>query len=160
MDSLRLVLKALFLFHRLFYPWFFWRAFAWLTQLSWSPIPSCTGKVSYGKLMDNKNVAACFVPLLQKELNGNVERFTTHESNPSCIKSGCLQVAWIMTFNSIKLLRSHAIHESYIHSCCKTSLPWAGKARHMYTCCCKKYPKTSQNLKFHNLTFPVTKMFR
>ena len=29
--------------------------------LSWSPIPSCTGKVSYGKLMDNKNVAACFV---------------------------------------------------------------------------------------------------
>ena len=37
--------------------------------------------------MDNKNSAASFVTLLQKELNGNVERFTTHESNPSCNKS-------------------------------------------------------------------------
>ena len=31
----------------------------------------------------------CFATLLQNKLNSHVERFTTHESNLSCNKSGC-----------------------------------------------------------------------
>ena len=47
-----------------------------------------------------------------------------------------LQVAWILTFDWIKFRGRHAIHGSYV-TCCKTSLPWAGKKRNMYRFCCK-----------------------
>ena len=36
--------------------------------------------------------STCFAPLLQKELNSDVARFTTHESNLSCNKSGCCKL--------------------------------------------------------------------
>ena len=67
--------------------------------------------------MDNKNLAACFVTLLQKELKSDVARFTANNSNLSCIKSGCCKLREYQTFNWIKLRGSHAIHESYIRSC-------------------------------------------
>ena len=44
---------------------------------------------------------------------------------------------WILTSDWIKLRGSHAIHGSYI-TCCKTSLPWAGKTCNMYRFCRKK----------------------
>ena len=47
-----------------------------------------TRVLSYGKT-GNKKRATCFATLLQNKLNSHVERFTTHESNLSCNKSGC-----------------------------------------------------------------------
>ena len=80
--------------------------------------------------------ATCFATLLPSEWKSDVARFTTHESNLSRNKSGCLQVAWILTFDWIKFRGRHAIHGSYV-TCCKTSLPWAGKTRNMFRLCCK-----------------------
>ena len=42
-----------------------------------------------------------------------------------------LHIAWALTFDWITLGGSHAVHGSYV-TCCKTSLPWAGKTRNMY----------------------------
>ena len=42
-----------------------------------------------------------------------------------------LHIAWTLTFDWITLGGSHAVHGSYV-TCCKTSLPWAGKTRNMY----------------------------
>ena len=47
-----------------------------------------TRVLSYGKTGNEKR-ATCFATLLQNKLNSHVERFTTHESNRSCNKSGC-----------------------------------------------------------------------
>ena len=54
--------------------------------------PSCssTAKLIYGKTSRNKR-ATCSVTLLQKELNRDVVRFTTHENKPCnlvCCKTG------------------------------------------------------------------------
>ena len=48
-----------------------------------------------------------------------------------------------------RLRDSHAIHASFV-TCCKTSLPWAGKTRNMYRFCCKI---TEQN---YSLISPTT----
>ena len=48
---------------------------------------------------------------------------------------GLLQVVSILTSDWLKLCWSNAIHGSYV-TCCKTSLPWAGKTRNMYRICC------------------------
>ena len=42
-----------------------------------------------------------------------------------------LHIAWTLTFDWITLGGSHAVHGRYV-TCCKTSLPWAGKTRNMY----------------------------
>ena len=53
----------------------------------------CTSR--YGK-MGNQKRASCFATLMQNELNCDVERFTTYESNLYCNKSGS-QVACVQT---------------------------------------------------------------
>jgi len=59
-----------------------------------------------------------------------------------------LQVVWVLTPDWIKLQGSNV-------TCCKASLPWAGKTRNMYRLCCEKqnYSLLSATL-FRNLQQP------
>ena len=69
-------------------------------------------KLSYGDCWQQKP-ASSFATLLLNELNSVVARFTTHESNLSCNKSGCWKLQ-ILTSDWIKLCGSKAIHGSYV----------------------------------------------
>ena len=48
--------------------------------------------------LGQQKLATCFETLLQNELNTHVARFTTHESNLSCNKSGCYKLRgfWLL----------------------------------------------------------------
>ena len=88
-------------------------------------------KLSYGDCWQQKP-ASSFATLLLNELNSVVARFTTHESNLSCNKSGCWKLQ-ILTSDWIKLCGSKAIHGSYVTYWDKTGLPWAGKTRNIHS---------------------------
>ena len=50
--------------------------------------------------------------------------------NQTCLAT--YQVAWILTSGWIQLGGTHVVHGGCV-TCCKTSLPWAGKTRNMCT---------------------------
>ena len=73
-----------------------------LVLTSWSLLYALSLKVqgrSHLPLtLGQQKLATCFETLLQNELNTHVARFTTHESNLSCNKSGCYKLRgyWLL----------------------------------------------------------------
>ena len=95
------------------------------------------GKTSGEQLLRSKGQqkrATCFA-LLQNELKSDVAYFTIQESNLSRNISVCVNTDFWLD----KITRDSRHAGGYV-TCCKTSLPWAGKKPNMYTLLQNKEP--------------------
>ena len=79
--------------------------------------------------------ATCFATLLQA--SGTAMLRVLPSTNQTCFAANQVLTS-CPTFDRVNLRVSHAAtHGSYV-TCCRTSLPWAGKTRNMYRFCRKK----------------------
>ena len=85
------------------------------------------GNNRYGQT-GNKNVKLNILHCCKTSWKAMLRMFPSR--NQTCLVT--YQVAWILTSGWIKIHGTHVIHRGCV-TCCKTSLPWAGKTRNMST---------------------------